>query len=130
MEHSNTVSIPADIDEILVDSVPVNDGIWAWYGIDDDRPLAAWSSYHAARCMEQLPIAQARVRIAEWTLADVQPRGSAAVIAKAYLHLQHAKTELATWEAQARRLEAARKVTYGAWKTPLIADEPLAPAAV
>jgi hypothetical protein len=120
MDNMDTASIPDDIDAILVDSVPVNDGIWAWYGFDDDRPMAAWSSFHATRCMEQLPIARARVKIAEWALADVQPRGNTACIAKAGAHLARARAELADWEAQARRLEAARKVTYGAWKTPLI----------
>jgi hypothetical protein len=120
MNSTDTISIPDDIDAILVDSIPVNDGIWAWYGFDDDRPLAAWSSFHATRCMEQLPIARARVKIAEWALADVQARGIAPCIAKAGAHLARARAELADWEAQARRLEAARKVTYGAWSTPLI----------
>jgi hypothetical protein len=120
MHSTDTISIPDDIDAILVDSVPINDGIWAWYGFDDDRPLAAWSSFHATRCMEQLPIARARVKAAEWALADVQARGVAPAIAKASAHLARTRSELADWEAQARRLEAARKVTYGAWQTPLI----------
>jgi len=120
MNSSETISLPDDIDAILVDSIPVNDGIWAWYGFDDDRPLAAWSSFHATRCLEQLPIARARVKVAEWTLSDVQARGVASCIAKAGAHLARARAALADWEAQARRLEAARKVTYGAWPTPLI----------
>ncbi|AMW05476.1 hypothetical protein [Gemmatimonas phototrophica] len=120
--HSSdaTVSIPDDIDLILVDSVPVNDGIWAWYGIDDDRPMAAWSRFHATRCVEQLAINRARVGAAEWALADVQARGIVPCIAKAAAHLARARAELADWEAQGHRLEAARKVTPGAWTTPVI----------
>lgn len=113
-------SIPDDFDGFLLDAIPTTDGIWSLYGIDDDRPMAAWSSYHATRCVEQLPIARARVKAAEWALADVQARGLAACIAKAGAHLARVRAELSDWEAQAHRLEAARKVTYGAWTTPVI----------
>jgi hypothetical protein len=114
-----SVSIPDDIDAILVDAIPTNDGIWALYGFDDDRPINAWSSYHATRCVEQLAIAQARVKAAEWALADVQARGLAPSIAKAAAHVARARAELADWEAQGRRLESHRKSTYGAWRTPV-----------
>lgn len=112
--------IPSDFDGFLLDAIPTNDGIWALYGIDDDRPLAAWSSYHAARCVEQLAIARSRVKVAEWALADVQAKGLDRCVAKAGAHVARARAELAEWEAQGRRLEAARRVTYGAWKTPVI----------
>ena len=116
------LSIPEDFDGFLLEAIPTTDGIWALYGIDDDRPVNAWSSYHATRCVEQMAIAHARVKAAEWTLADVQARGIAPCIAKAAAHLARSRAELATWEAQARRLEAHRKVTYGAWSTPVLAD--------
>ena len=115
-----TSAIPEDFDGFLLDAIPTTDGVWALYGIDDDRPLAAWSSYHAARCVDQLVIARARVKAAEWALTDVQARGHAACIAKAGAHLARMRADLADWEAQGRRLEAARKVTYGAWTTPVI----------
>ena len=112
--------IPSDFDEFLLDAIPTNDGIWALYGIDDDRPMAAWSSDHAARCVSQLATARSRVKVAEWALADVQARGLDRCVAKAGAHLARTRAELAEWEAQGRRLEAARRVTYGAWKTPVI----------
>lgn len=118
--HSADVSIPEDIDGFLLDAIPTTDGVWSLYGIDDDRPVNAWSSYHATRCVEQLTIARARVKAAEWALADVQARGLAACIAKAGAHLARARAELADWEAQGRRLESHRTTTYGAWSTPVI----------
>ncbi len=114
-----TYAIPEDLDGFLLDAIPTTDGVWALYGIDDDRPMAAWSSYHAARCVDQLVIARARVKAAEWALGDVQTRGNAACIAKAGAHLARMRADLADWQAQGRRLEAARKVTYGAWTTPV-----------
>lgn len=114
------LSVPEDIDGFLLDAIPTTDGIWSLYGIDDDRPIDAWSSFHAARCVEQLTIAKARVKAAEWVLADVQGRGIVPCIAKAGAHLARARAELADWEAQAHRLEKHRKTTYGAWSTPVI----------
>jgi hypothetical protein len=118
----NTPSLPSDFDGFVLDTIPTNDGIWALYGIDDDRPMAAWSSYHAARCVDQLAIANSRVKVAEWALADVQAKGLAHCVAKAGAHLARARTELADWQAQARRLEAARQTTYGAWSSPIRCD--------
>lgn len=115
-------SIPSDFDGIVLDSIPTNDGIWALYGIDDDRAVWAWSSHHATRCVEQLAIARDRVRIAEWTLADVQRRGLTGATAKAAAHAARARADLADWEAKARQLEAHRKTTSWAWKTPLIQE--------
>lgn len=117
-----TPSVPEDIDGFVLDAIPTNDGIWALYGLDDDRPIDAWSSFHAARCVEQLAISQARVKAAEWALADVQARGIVPCIAKAGAHLARARAELADWEAQARRLESHRTTTRGAWSTPVIAS--------
>lgn len=114
------VSIPEDIDGFLLDAIPTTDGIWALYGFDDDRPVDAWSSFHAARCVEQLTIVRSRLKAAEWALADVQPRGNARFIANAEAHVAKTRAELAMWEAQARRLEAHRQTTPGAWTSPVI----------
>lgn len=115
-----TPAIPEDFDGFLLEAIPTTDGVWALYGIDDDRPMSAWSSDHALRCVEQLAITRTRVKVAEWALADVQARGHAACIAKAAAYLARTRAELGEWEAQGHRLEAARKRTYGAWKTPVI----------
>lgn len=109
-----TLATSTDIDAILLDSIPVNDGIWALAGFDDDRSVFAWSSYHATRCVEQLAIARNRVAAAEWALADVQKRGLHAAIAKAGAHVARARAELAEWEAKTQQQEAYRKVTPGA----------------
>ena len=114
-----SVSIPDDFDGFLLDAIPIADGIWSLYGIDDDRPVDAWSSFHATRCVEQLAIARARVKAAEWALADVQARGIAACVAKAGAHLARTRAELADWEAKGRRLESHRQTTDWAWKTPV-----------
>ena len=114
-----SVSIPDDFDGFLLDAIPITDGIWSLYGIDDDRPVDAWSSFHATRCVEQLAIARARVKAAEWGLADVQARGIAACVAKAGAHLARTRAELADWEAKGRRLESHRRTTNWAWTTPV-----------
>jgi len=114
-----SASIPDDFDGFLLDAIPVTDGIWSLYGIDDDQPVDAWSSFHATRCVEQLAIARARVKAAEWALADVQARGITACVAKAAAHLTRTRAELAEWEARGRRLESHRQTTDWAWKTPV-----------
>lgn len=112
--------VPDDIDEILLDGIPLNDGLWALAGIDDDRAVSLWSSYHATRAVAQLVIARNRVKVAEWTLADVQGRNLPACVAKAAAALARARHELAEWEHKARLQEAARRQTWFAWKTPVI----------
>jgi hypothetical protein len=106
-----------DIDSIIVETMTVHDGIFGFIGIDDDRPLAAWSGHHATRCVHRLAEAQSRVAVSEWALADVTARGAHACVAHAEATLAHARAELAAWQAQAARLEAARKVTLFAPKS-------------
>jgi hypothetical protein len=98
-----------DLDAALLQDFTVNDGILGLACIDDDRPLALWSHYHAERCTTQLAIARARVRIAEWTLADVAPRGDARCTAAAEARLAAVREELASWEHRRDLLEAARR---------------------
>jgi len=112
--------VPDDIDEILLDGIPLNDGVWALAGIDDDRAVHMWSSYHATRAVQQLAIARNRVKAAEWALADVQGRNLPACVATAGAALARARHELAEWEHKARLQEAARRQTWFAWKTPVI----------
>ncbi len=106
-----TVRVPEDFDGFLLDAIPTSDGLWSLAGIDDDRPVAVWSSYHAVRCVQQLKIARQREKVAEWQLADVTARALPASIVRAQANLRNARMALAAWEAQAQRLEAARRIT-------------------
>jgi hypothetical protein len=106
-----------DIDSIIVETMTVHDGIFGFIGIDDDRPLAAWSGPHATRCVQRLAEARSRVAVSEWALADVTARGAHDCVARAQANLAAARADHAAWQAQASRLEAARKVTRSAPKT-------------
>lgn len=99
----------ADIDAWLVDTTPVSDGIWSWYGIDDDRPMATWSAPHYDRAISQRAICASRVAALEWGLNDVRTRGASAVaVSNAEAHLGAAKAEWAEWDAQVSRISRAR----------------------
>ena len=106
--NEHAVEPPADFDAFLVDYIPVNDGIWSLAGIDDDRPVYGWGRYHAIRCAEQLAIARERARIAEWTLADVQPRNLPAATAKAAAHVARTREVVAAWSAKAEASARAK----------------------
>jgi hypothetical protein len=98
------VDIPTDFDAFLVDYIPVTDGIWSLAGIDDDRPVFGWGRFHAVRCVEQLALARERARIAEWALADVQPRNLPMATAYAAAHVARTREDVALWSA---RVEAS-----------------------
>jgi hypothetical protein len=99
-----------DLDAILFEYILPTDGIWSVYGIDDDRPMAAWSGPHYARANEQHALAQSRVAAAEWRLNDVRTRGAnSAVIANSERELAAAQAELGGWVAQIGRLEMVRE---------------------
>lgn len=98
----------SDIDSIIVETMSVHDGILGFVGFDDDRPVSTWSSFHADRCVVRLREARARLQVAEWALNDVTTRGATNCVARAQWNLDAAKADLAVWEAQAARLEAAR----------------------
>lgn len=111
-----------DIDGALLQDFSVNDGILGLVAIDDDRPVALWSHYHAERCVAQLAIARERVRIAEWTLADVTPRGDARLVGRAEARLAAVRAELAEWERRRDLLEAARRIdSYAPRQSPFAA---------
>ncbi len=97
-----------DIDSILVETMTVHDGVLGFIGFDDDRPVAMWSSFHADRCVTRLSEARSRLAVANWALNDVTTRGATDCIARAQHNLDAARADLVTWDAQARRLEAAR----------------------
>jgi len=99
----------SDIDSIIVETMSDHDGILGFVGFDDDRPVAVWSSSHAHRCVVRLSEARARLSVSEWALADLHARGAVNCIARAEWTLERAKADLSVWEAQAARLEAARK---------------------
>jgi hypothetical protein len=99
----------ADLDAWLLESIPTTDGIWSLYGIDDDRPMAAWSGPHHERAIAQRAICASRVAALEWGLNDVRARGaSAAAVDNAEAHLSAAKAEWAQWDAQVSRISGAR----------------------
>ena len=99
----------SDLDGWLLESIPTTDGIWSLYGIDDDRPMAAWSGPHLERALSQRTLTASRVAAAEWALGDLQQRGaSAAAIAKVQGEVAAAKAEWGAWDAQVRRQISAR----------------------
>jgi len=62
----------------------------------------------------RLPIARSRVRAAEWRLANVMPRGDAAMVESAEFVLAEARAEVAELEYKRDLLEASR-VRENAW---------------
>ncbi|WP_310570220.1 hypothetical protein [Gemmatimonas sp.] len=103
--HSTT-TVPEDFDGFLLDSIPVHDGIWSLYGIDDDRPIAMWSRPHAERYDQRLREASAREQIAEWALGDVTAKGLPACITKAEETLASARAERALWAERVRVIQS------------------------
>jgi hypothetical protein len=96
-----------DLDAWTIPPFSVYDGIeGAWQ--DDDRTVSLWSHYHAIRVNTCLRITRARIRIFEWQLADVTPRGIAERTEAAAQSLAAAKAELAALEHRRDLLEAAR----------------------
>lgn len=96
-----------DLDAVTVPPFSVYDGIEGLWQ-DDDRRVDLWSHYHAIRVNTCLRITRARIRTFEWQLADVTPRGDAAMVARAQAELAKAKAELADLEQRRDLLEAAR----------------------
>lgn len=99
---------PPDLDAWTIPPFSQYDGIEGIY-CDDERVIVdMWSPWHAQRVNVRLPIARARVRAAEWRLANVQPRGDAAMLASAEFVLAQAKAEVAELEHKRDLLEASR----------------------
>lgn len=96
-----------DLDAVTIPPFSVYDGIEGLWQ-DDDRPVALWSHYHAIRVNTCLRIVRRRIRVFEWHLADVTPRGDAAMVVRAQAELAAARAELADLEHRRDLLEAAR----------------------
>lgn len=96
-----------DLDAATIPPFSVYDGIEGLWQ-DDDRVVAMWSRYHAVRVNTCLRIARARIRVFEWQVADVTPRGNAAMLDRAAAELAKAKADLAELEHRRDLLEAAR----------------------
>lgn len=96
-----------DLDAFTIPPFSVFDGIEGLWQ-DDDRPVALWSHYHAIRVNTCLGITRRRIRLFEWQVADVTPRGDAAMLARAQAELAAARAALAGLEHRRDLLEAAR----------------------
>src|SRR6476661_2967524 len=97
-----------DIDSWLLDAFSTIDGIEGLY-IDDERfILDAWSTPHAVRVNQRLPIARSRVSVGEWQVANVAPLGDPALTANAEAFLVAAQEELRELEYKRDLLEASR----------------------
>lgn len=100
-------SAPADLDAVTIPPFSVYDGfegIWQ----DDDRKVDLWSHYHANRVNTCLRITRERIRVFQWQVLDVTPRGDAGMLARAQAELANAQAELAEWESKRDLLDAAR----------------------
>lgn len=96
-----------DFDAWTIPPFSVYDGIEGVYA-DDDRTVSLWSHYHAIRVNTCLRITRSRIRVFEWQLADVTPRGDAERTARAAEQLAQARAELVALEHRRDLLEAAR----------------------
>lgn len=101
-------AVPADFDAVLIPPFSNHDGILGLYQ-DDDRAVAMWSHYHAERVVLMLRELRAREAAFQWALADVTPRGNAALVAHAEANLAAVRAEKAAWEAKRDLLETARQ---------------------
>lgn len=52
----------------------VHDGVLGALAFDDEKPMAAWSHYHADALAARLTQCRSRLRAAEWRLADTSAR--------------------------------------------------------
>jgi len=96
-----------DIDAFTVPPFSALDGIEGLYA-DDDRAVDFWSHYHARRVVTMLGILRSRIKVFEWQVADVAPRGNPAASATATAHLADVRAGLVEWEAKRDSLEKAR----------------------
>lgn len=108
--HTNTT----DLDAFTIPPFSQYEGIEGLYSDDERTIIDMWSPWHAQRVNVRLPIARTRVAAAEWRLANVIPRGDAALVVAAERSLAEAKAEVAELEHKRDLLEASR-VRENAW---------------
>jgi hypothetical protein len=107
----------------------VYDGVLGALTIDDEKPMAIWSHYHADALAARMTEYRERLRVAEWTVADTAARlaanasASDSVRARLQACASHAAMErdairdrLASLVARARVMEAARVADWYAIK--------------
>ncbi len=107
----------------------VYDGVLGAITIDDEKPMAIWSHYHADALAARMTEYRERLRVAEWTVSDTSARlaanagASESVRARLQACATHAAAErdairdrLATLVARARIMEAARVADWYAIK--------------
>jgi hypothetical protein len=75
--------------------------------VDDARPVAAWSHYHAAYAQGELEISASRERAVRWALDDVRARGLPEQVALYEAQLAELLERRALLTAQWDRLVAA-----------------------
>jgi hypothetical protein len=108
----------------------VYDGVLGAITIDDEKPMAIWSHYHADALAARMTEFRERLRVAEWTVADTAARlaanegASEVVRTRLAACASHAVAErdairarLADLVARARVMEAARVADWYAIKT-------------
>lgn len=101
-------SAPTDFDAVTIPPFSVYDGIEGLWQ-DDDRKTDMWSPYFAVRVNTCLRITRERVRVFQWQVQDVTPRGNAAALARAEAELAGAQAELRELEIRRDLLETARQ---------------------
>ncbi len=107
----------------------VYDGVLGALTIDDEKPMAIWSHYHADALAARMTEFRSRLRVAEWTVADTSARlarnatAPAAVQARLAECVRRAEQErdalrvaLDGLVARARIMEAARQADWYAIK--------------
>ncbi|HMS03911.1 MAG TPA: hypothetical protein PKE51_13100 [Gemmatimonadaceae bacterium] len=107
----------------------VHDGVLGAIAIDDEKPMAIWSHYHADALAARMLEFRERLRVAEWTVGDTQRRldarghESAAVrdrlqacVARAEAERDAIRARLAELTSRARVMEAARQADWYAIK--------------
>lgn len=107
----------------------VYDGVLGALTIDDEKPMAIWSHYHADALAARMTEYRQRLRVAEWTVTDTAARlaanadASESVRARLQACASHAAAErdairerLASLVARARVMEAARVADWYAIK--------------
>jgi hypothetical protein len=85
-----------------------NEGGLNLLAIDDARPVAAWSHYHATYAIRELGILAARADAVRWALDDVRGRGMDGQVRAYEAQLADIEARRAQVRAQCARLDAAR----------------------
>ena len=76
--------------------------------IDDARPVAAWSHYHATYAIRELGILNAREEALRWALDDLRARGMDGQVRAYEAQLAELEARRAALRAQCARLDAGR----------------------